>query len=289
MRAFSPVLTLLSLLGLACSSDATPAPSPSTQPSGGAGGLPNGNVAGTTAAPTPSQGGLGGSGGLGTAGSQAGLPNSNGGATLQGGAGTGGGPSTVPSDLELAAAGLDGFRWEIECGALVGDWSCTNYPVGMDSCPEGGTQFANTTLTFGGKPGNTYAVELRFRGLAEPNVYSGGAAEADGFHVGGGGGGHRNIIALHVSAPEGVYYLNSVPSTDGPHYALQIDYVKTLLIEAGATVTMSGHDGDCISDKNCTKDVSPCEPISVPDLPPYPAAWDGNFVQMDVVSVQLRL
>jgi len=102
------------LSSFACSNEATPPAAPGVPPASSAG------VAGS-----PSSAGQGGSGG--TAGGSAApvVPAPTGGAgSHTGGSGGAGGVETrAPDDLTLAAAGLDGFRWEIAYGAPVGDWS----------------------------------------------------------------------------------------------------------------------------------------------------------------------
>ena len=282
MRAQTTHLMLALATLVACNDAGVPNATPSLA-GAGAGGVATAGAAQTmpTGGAGVSGSGLGGMPQAGTA--AAGAAGTGGTAAETGGATTGTGGQ--PDDLLGAAAGLHGFRWEIACGAAVGDWSCVDLSAGVQSCPAAGTQFADKTVTIGGPPGQLLTVELQFRGIMEPNVYSGGTSDGDGFYVGGGGGGHRDIAAIHVSAPEQVYYLNSVPSTEGPHYALEIDYVKKIEVSAGATIHLTGGDLDCITDKNCKQGADPCEPIVVPEVPPYPASFDGNFIQMDVLSV----
>jgi hypothetical protein len=61
-----------------------------------------------------------------------------------------------------------------------------------------------------------------------------------------------------------------------------VDYLARLPMNAGAQVTLTANsiDGREIMNKGID-----AGPVFVPGVPPYPAAYDGQFVQMDVISV----
>ena len=67
----------------------------------------------------------------------------------------------------------------------------------------------------------------------------------------------------------------------GPH-CFAIDYQETVRASGGATFTLSAQSIDDGQIKN--RDDS-STPIPVPGVPPFPATYDGQFIQMDVVSV----
>ena len=56
---------------------------------------------------------------------------------------------------------------------------------------------------------------------------------------------------------------------------------------AGDEVSLAQADADGLMIVNID-DGDPPTPIVVPDIAPYPAAFDGQFLQIDVESVQLE-
>ena len=167
------------------------------------------------------------------------------------------------------AASLSGLRWELPCIAPTTDARvCT-------------TNASDTKSTvFGGAPGAQYDIELRFRGVVETKAYSGGAT--DGFlNVGGTPAGDAwNVYRLSISAPAQTLYLNA--GTSGLFHSFGIDYTRTVRAASGATVTLTSLSIDNLEIVNRDDGGNP---IVVPNVPPAPSPYDGQFVQMDVVSV----
>jgi hypothetical protein len=163
---------------------------------------------------------------------------------------------------------LAGLRWELPCTSTVNEANCT------------ATDPAPVVATLGGASGTTYQATLRFRGVIETKSYEGGTTVGyldtggtpanDGF----------NVYKLEVSAPPQSYYLNAGES--GVGNAFGIDYTATFAVTAGATVTLTANVIDGVEHKNVDATLTP---IVVPGVEPAPAAYDGQFVQMDVVSV----
>lgn len=166
------------------------------------------------------------------------------------------------------AVGLDGLRWEIPCGADAG-LAC----VVTDPTP--------VVAHLAGAAGTTYQVTLRFRGVVEQKAYTGGVA--DGYFYTGGAedGGAYNVYAMTVSSPAQTYFLNAGASDITNCWPL--DYTETIPIDAGATVTLTSQAKDGQEIKN--RDAATGAPIVVPDVPPAPDPFNGQFIQMDVVSV----
>jgi hypothetical protein len=182
------------------------------------------------------------------------------------------------------AGSLAGLRWELPC-TMPGS-PCPTLVDGGD------VQVVSTTL--GGAQGQTFAVTLHFRGVVEMKTYAGGEAGAPQtagakglanaqFFVSGGAdnGDNFNIYEMHISDPPGVYFLNSGVSNISNTWWL--DYTATIVMNAGATVTLTANavdDGE-IGNVNGVDG----GPVLVPGVPPYPHPYDGQFIQMDVVSV----
>lgn len=136
------------------------------------------------------------------------------------------------------------------------------------------------SATLGGDSATTYQVELRFRGLVELKTYSGGTDYGYWREGGTEDGGGFNVYSLTVSDPPMTYYLND--GSSAIYYCFGIDYTVTVPMQGGATVTLYATAKDALEIVNID---SSGVPILVPDVTPYPSAYDGQFVQMDVLSV----
>ncbi len=173
-----------------------------------------------------------------------------------------------PVDANVAAS-LDGLRWELPCTQGTSD------PTVCETLP-----LVSTSATMGGAPGALYDVTLRFRGVVEVSTYVGGSASGS-WQIGGSppAGSTINVYGLDVSSPGQTYFVNQGVSH---RVVVAIDYTETVPIAAGATVTLHADSRDAYELRNV--DASG-QPIVVAGVPPAPGAFDGQFVQMDVVSV----
>jgi hypothetical protein len=130
---------------------------------------------------------------------------------------------------------------------------------------------------FEGEKGKRYKVTLRFRGVVEPMMYKEGKMDGDYFYIGGEpNNATYNIYKLSVSSPAAHFFLNRQDKVG--HRIFTIDYTKTIEIEGGATVTFhgDGQNGEMIA--NFSK-------LVVPDVPPAPKPFNGQFIQVNVVDV----
>jgi hypothetical protein len=136
--------------------------------------------------------------------------------------------------------------------------------------------------------GSIYNVTLRFRGVVEQKTYSGVVAgvtatgtNGSSFVVGGmpAADGY-NVYMLAISSPKQVAYLNAGSSNVNQCWA--IDYTVTLPMLSGATIVMTA---DTIDQYEVFNQDANGNPIVVPNIPPAPNSFDGQFVQMDVVQV----
>ena len=87
---------------------------------------------------------------------------------------------------------------------------------------------------------------------------------------------------LDVSSPGQTYFVNQGISH---RVVVALDYTETVPIASGATVTLHADSRDSYELRNVD---SSGQPIVVPGVAPAPGAFDGQFVQMDVVSVARR-
>ena len=173
------------------------------------------------------------------------------------------------ADDAAIAASLEGLRWELPCTGRVPDPNVCATP------PQ-----RTVTAVMGGEPGAVYSVTLRFRGVVELDRYVGGTGD-DFWHVGGTppSASTINVYALEVSSPPQTFYLNEGISHG---LAVGLDLTETIPIAAGATVTLSADSRDGYELANLGDGGAP---VVVQAVPPAPAPFDGQFIQMDVVSV----
>lgn len=220
---------------------------------------------------------------------------------------TGAAPTTAPTDstgpadpdgssssggedpLEFAGE-MHGYRWELPCAD----------PSLRDTCPwdpallEGAiddpavTLHRETLVVFGGDPAVVYDVELRLRGLVEPKSFSGGEVWEEHFQIGGTPDvNDYNIYAIDVADPAERYTLNRNAMGVG-HYTFVIDYTVTIPIRGGSEVRLTMIDPNAIAIANPGGSSGSTDPFVVPDVPPYPDPFYGQFIQMDVLSVTPR-
>lgn len=170
------------------------------------------------------------------------------------------------------AAKLDGLRWELPClksEPQAPDYVCLTTPDVSFS----------TTLT--GAPGKRYDLRLRIRGVVETKQYLGGAGDGGHWVIGGTPENDAwNIYRLTLSSPQQTHHLNHGAS--GLYQCVGVDYVIKVRAAAGAKVTLfaSAVDANLSQIRN-----NVANPIVIPGIAPAPKSYDGQFLQLDVLSV----
>lgn len=197
----------------------------------------------------------------------------------------------APSDA--AASTDDPTQFAKELNMLFVDVPCTSdtrAPLAqMATCQHPpNTQHIEKPTTFGGKPGTTYDVTLRVRGIWEPtSIMNGMRPSMDlPFTIGGkitGGSGSSNDAVnyqqyyITVSEPKQQYWLNDYRYV--AHDIHKEDYQASIKVGGGATVTVVMNDGNDHEIANWTKDY-------FMDVPPYDKAPSlGQSLRLDVVKV----
>ena len=183
---------------------------------------------------------------------------------------------------------LDGQRWEVQCtsGPLPDDKRvCSTEPVGLVGCTNDHGP-PSKSLTFGGRDGKGYSVTLRLRGVVETKTYSGGTTAGSPFQIGGTPAPDVvNTYGMSISSPAQTYYINGNRSRQAST-VVALDDTVTIPIDAGAQVVLFGNDLDCLQLRNCIDPAAAsCTPYVIADIPPAPNAFDGQFAQIDVLSV----
>jgi hypothetical protein len=137
-------------------------------------------------------------------------------------------------------------------------------------------------IVLAGDPDLLYELTVRFRGVVERASYTGG--EADGyFQIGGAPvNDGLNVYSLATSSPWQTYYLNR--GTSVVMATVAVDY--TVAIQAYGN-TLVSLQADPIDGQQLLNLDEADEPVVIPDIPPAPDAYDGQFLQMDVVSVSV--
>ena len=187
--------------------------------------------------------------------------------------------SSFGEDLKNIAASIDGYRYEFPCkdpmpehpkpGADGVSARATDDPATNDKFTD--------VRKFGGEPGKRYKVTIRVRGVVEPMMYKNGQMDGEYFYIGGEpNNATYNIYQLAVSAPESHIFFNRQDKVG--HLIFTIDYTKTIEIEGGATLTFHGDGQNGRMITNFSK-------LVVPDIPPAPQPYNGQFIQLNVIDV----
>ena len=175
---------------------------------------------------------------------------------------------------EDSIAGIDNLRVELQCLG-TGTASVNCYTADAD----------DESTTIDGEAGTTYDVTIRLRGVVERKTYI-DYTYSDGMWIEGGtpDGGTFNMFRLHVSSPDKTYYLNS--GTSGIDECFLLDMQRTIVMDDGAVLTLlADSGGDNLGTINVDADG---EPIVVTGVSPYPYAFNGQFVQIDVIDIEVH-
>lgn len=176
---------------------------------------------------------------------------------------------------------LGGLRWELPDTGVIDSLSC--------NCV-----LFQTSTVLEGDPSHTYQITFRFRGVVELTNYAGGTNDGAFLQIGGthpatppAGNNLRNEYKLIIGNPQATYFLNRMANVNGdvgatdPFHPVVIDYTATIPIQGGSLVTLIADPIDGAERLN--KDANG-NPWIVPGVPPYPAAYDGQFCQLDIVA-----
>jgi len=182
-------------------------------------------------------------------------------------------------DLKKVAASIDGYRYEFPCKDPMPE----NPKAGADGIsarttndPATNDKFTDVKK-FGGEAGKRYKVTIRVRGVVEPMMYKDGKQDGDYFTIGGEpNNATYNIYQLTVSAPASHFFFNRQDKVG--HKIFTIDYTRTIEIEGGATLTFHGNGQNGRMITNYDK-------LVVPDVPPAPQPFNGQFIQLNVIDV----
>src|ERR1043165_6462150 len=160
-------------------------------------------------------------------------------------------PSSQAEDLKKIAAALDGYRYEFPCKDPMPE----NPKPGADGVSGRATDDPKTNdkftdvKKFGDEPGKRYKVTLRVRGVVEPMMYKDGQMVGDYFYIGGApNNATYNIYQLTVSAPASHFFFNR---QDKVGHRIFTNFPKFV----------------------------------VPDVPPAPQPFNGQFIQLNVTDV----
>lgn len=166
---------------------------------------------------------------------------------------------------------FSGLRWELPCRQTISTNVCR--------CPEQHER----TIRFPGSTSQTYQVTFRFRGVVEEKTYKGGSNDGAFWQEGGipEPDDPWNAYKLTISHPPQSYYLNRGQS--GQYHCVSFDYTKKLKIQGGASITISGESFDAAEIINVNQQG---KPLRVSGIPPYPSAYKGQFIQMDIMKVE---
>lgn len=144
----------------------------------------------------------------------------------------------------------------------------------------------DTELAFGGDPNRTYDVALRVRGVVENRDYMSQGKKAGAWLLEQSGTelpkpGAIHVFGFTVRDPEKTFFFNSWNDVTTPARLVAVDYQATLPIRGGSKVRVFEYDDIGKIWANAAK-------LTVPELPPYPEAVEGQYLHFDVLSVTPR-
>jgi hypothetical protein len=191
--------------------------------------------------------------------------------------------STPAAKQPAAAASLAGLHLEVPCAnpKFNNDTECHWDQSLLQTADPAWKLKREIVRNFRGKAGAVYEVTFHVRGVVEPKNFTGGEVQHEHFQSGGTPvKNDYNFYSLHVSDPEGSYTFNRNEEKVG-HYTFPIDYQVTIPIRAGAVVTMGAYDSNDVAIANHQHFV-------IDGVAPAPQPFDGQFFQLDVVSIKAR-
>ena len=189
--------------------------------------------------------------------------------------------SSTPSANQDLAKNLSGLRLEVPCAnpKFNNDTECHWNPGLLQTADPQWKLKREIARTFGGRTGALYEVTFHVRGVVEPKNFTGGEVKFEHFQAGGSPvKNDYNFYSLHVSDPEATYTFNRNEQKVG-HYTFPVDYQVTIPVRAGASLVMGAYDSNDVAIANHQHHV-------VAGVPPAPAPFDGQFFQLDVVSIE---
>ena len=186
---------------------------------------------------------------------------------------------TPPTD-DRAAASLAGLRLEVPCGDHFNDGTECHWDRQLMQPAGSAWKLRQEVVrTFAADANVVFDVTLRVRGVVEPKNFIDGDVRFDHFQSGGTPvKNDYNFYNIEVSSPHAIYTVNRNAEKVG-HYTFPIDYQVTIPIRGGATVTMGAYDSNDVAIANHQRHV-------VAGVPPDPQPFDGQFFQVDVLSIR---
>jgi hypothetical protein len=180
---------------------------------------------------------------------------------------------------DAAAASLAGLRLEVPCADHFNNGTECHWDRSLLQSQDPAWKLKREIVrAFAGRTGVLYSVTLHVRGVVEPKNFTGGTVQCDHFQTGGDAvRNDYNFYSLGVSEPRAIYTFNRNEEKVG-HYTFPIDYTVTVPIRGGAIVTMGAYDSNDVAIANHEGHV-------IAGVAPYPAAFDGQFFEIDVVGV----
>lgn len=172
----------------------------------------------------------------------------------------------------VTAYDLAGQRVLMPCGMYINAFGClcAASPVVQ-------------TVTLDDTSAEHFSVTIRVRGALGVETYTGGTPDGStAFYIGGSpADALYDTYQIAVTSPPGTFWLNhdvTVPTMN----AVAFDYIATFPVDGGATVTFTG---DCRDGMEFQNFDGAMQPITFPGVTTVPDPYDGQFAQIDVLSV----
>lgn len=172
-------------------------------------------------------------------------------------------------------ASIDDLRWNLPALTIANAQSYT--------CAA--TALASGQLNL--DPATTYNLTLLFRGEVEVIDYTGGTNDGQFFQTGGassGGAGNQYSLTITSNGVTTTYFLNRKWGSLVTTTTNLISYSKTFSVRGDALFVLKADSIDSFENRNDSS-TNPGGPVLVPGVTPYPEAYIGQFIQMNVTGV----
>lgn len=197
-----------------------------------------------------------------------------------GGPGTDGGPLNEDGGSKPADGGTiapdAGFAEQLQ--DLNVEQPCRAPGPNLATCV---TLPTSTTAHFGGVPGQLYQVTLRARGVVELQEYTGASPDQTCISSGTPPANSFNVYRLRVLSPLHDYYLNNGTLN---FFCVPLDCTFTVTVAGGSDIVIdvtTGSDNLGFYNKGLAG-----FPIVIPGVPTKPSPFNGQFIRLEVLSVE---
>jgi hypothetical protein len=173
------------------------------------------------------------------------------------------------------------LSWQLDCMGSSASCECEDACV-VDAPMDVHEVVRSDTAVLMADPESLYQVTLHVRAVVEPKIYEGGDTNDHWNEGGTPADDGRNVAYIEVEDPPRVIYVNAGASLE--RHCLEIDQGFMVRMRGGSPLEIGTIDPDNCAIVNI--DEPGGQPISFPDVETPPQPHDGQFMLVDVMSIE---